>query len=167
MEVGRASIRCLPSLGISIFWLTILHLLICSAGKQCGNCGSFSVPYPLSTSPGCGDPSYSVFCNTSAGALFLRSEGGADYPITSIDPLSQTFILQPAELCMFMEYFARRTPSMLDMQERSGGWRCVRRTMGNCVAVREPDSDEEETGEGEARMAGVSLPPREIQAPSR
>ncbi|XP_031494565.1 wall-associated receptor kinase-like 20 [Nymphaea colorata] len=98
MEVGRASIRCLPSFGISIFWLTILHLLICSAGKQCGNCGSFSVPYPLSTSPGCGDPSYSVFCNTSAGALFLRSEGGADYPITSIDPLSQTFILQPAEL---------------------------------------------------------------------
>ncbi|KAF3791568.1 Serine decarboxylase 1 [Nymphaea thermarum] len=33
--------------------------------------------------------------------------------------------------------------------------------MGNCVAVREPDSDEEETGEGEARMAGV-LARREV-----
>ncbi|CAN6438983.1 unnamed protein product [Victoria cruziana] len=35
------------------------------------------------------------------------------------------------------------------------GGRCVRRTMGNSVTVREPDSDEEDTGEGEARMAGV------------
>ncbi|KAF3771698.1 Wall-associated receptor kinase-like 15 [Nymphaea thermarum] len=98
MEVGHASLLHLPSTGISFFCLTILLLLSCSAGKQCGNCGSTAVPYPLSTSPGCGDPKYPVFCNTSARALFLKSINGTEYPITSIDPQSQTFIIQPARL---------------------------------------------------------------------
>ncbi|KAF3775963.1 Wall-associated receptor kinase-like 22 [Nymphaea thermarum] len=98
MEVGHASLLHLPSTGISIFCLTILLLLSCSAGKQCGNCGSTAVPYPLSTSPGCGDPKYPVFCNTSAGALFLKTTNGTEYPISSIDPQSQTFIMQPARL---------------------------------------------------------------------
>ncbi|XP_031494326.1 wall-associated receptor kinase-like 20 [Nymphaea colorata] len=98
MEGAQAPLHQWPSTGISIFCVAVLLLLSCSAAKQCGNCGSTPVPYPLSTSPGCGDPNYPVICNTSTGALFLRSISGTEYPITSIDPQSQTFILQPARL---------------------------------------------------------------------
>ncbi|CAN6439335.1 unnamed protein product [Victoria cruziana] len=100
MEVGRADgpLFRSGSAGISTFCFTIVLLLSASTGKQCGNCGSTAVPYPLSISPGCGDPNYQIFCNASAGALSFRSENGGDYPIKSIDPQSQTFVIQPASL---------------------------------------------------------------------
>ncbi|CAN6439336.1 unnamed protein product [Victoria cruziana] len=98
MEAGRARLLRFPFAGISTFCLTILLVLSTSTGRQCGNCGSTVVPYPLSTSPGCGDPNYKIFCNASVGALFLRVENDTDYPIKSIDPQSQTFIIQQASL---------------------------------------------------------------------
>ncbi|KAJ4850299.1 hypothetical protein Tsubulata_025899, partial [Turnera subulata] len=66
-----------------------------SATTHCPNCGTTPVPYPLSTSPTCGDPQYRIRCN--AGKLMFDTVNNS-YPITSINPSTQRLVIQPATL---------------------------------------------------------------------
>ena len=62
--------------------------------RNCENCGSNMIPYPLSTGSKCGDPMYSNFeCNTTTGQVWFQVPGGP-YRVTSIDPESLTFEIQ-------------------------------------------------------------------------
>nr|GMD92394.1 wall-associated receptor kinase-like 20 [Ipomoea batatas] len=76
-----------------------LLLLSCSetalSARRCADCGSSPVPYPLSTGPDCGDPSYKVRCNN--GALVFDTLNNT-YPITSITPESQRLTISPSPL---------------------------------------------------------------------
>ncbi|KAL1808172.1 hypothetical protein ACET3Z_025162 [Daucus carota] len=66
------------------------------AAMQCGDCGQTKVPYPLSTSPGCGNQAHKVRC--TAGTLWLDALNGSSYMITSINPRGQSMIIRPAPL---------------------------------------------------------------------
>ncbi|CAN4107180.1 unnamed protein product [Withania somnifera] len=60
----------------------------------CNNCGKTPVPYPLSTGPDCGDPSYKVRCN-AAGTLWFDTTQNSSYVITSITPQIQRLVVKP------------------------------------------------------------------------
>ncbi|CAI0412105.1 unnamed protein product [Linum tenue] len=62
---------------------------------RCPDCGSIPVPYPLSTSPNCGDPFYTIRCD--AGALVFDSVNFS-YPIISVSPSNQRFVIRTAGL---------------------------------------------------------------------
>ncbi|VFQ99439.1 unnamed protein product [Cuscuta campestris] len=64
------------------------------SARQCADCGSTSVPYPLSTAPDCGDPRYKIRCN-STGNLFFDTLNNT-YAISSIDPDSKRLTIEPA-----------------------------------------------------------------------
>lgn len=78
--------------------LLMFLLISSSSGITCPNCGSTPVPYPLSTGHGCGEPNYRVFCNSEKKQLELRSVNGSLYPIVSIEPGSQRFVIKPSPL---------------------------------------------------------------------
>ncbi|KAI4339178.1 hypothetical protein MLD38_024145 [Melastoma candidum] len=59
----------------------------------CPNCGSMPVPYPLSTSPTCGDPAYAVTCTNSPALLFQSVNN--TYTITAINTETQRIIIKP------------------------------------------------------------------------
>ncbi|PIA54609.1 hypothetical protein AQUCO_00900878v1 [Aquilegia coerulea] len=67
---------------------------ITMAATSCPNCGSTSVPYPLSTGPDCGDQSYKVRCDSRA--LRFDAMNGSSYAISSINSETQRFVIQPA-----------------------------------------------------------------------
>lgn len=72
----------------------ILTYAVCVLSlKGCPNCGSTPVPYPLSTTPDCGDQSYKIRCN--ATYLFFDSLNNT-YPITSISPSNQRLTIEPS-----------------------------------------------------------------------
>ncbi|KAL4381442.1 hypothetical protein AHAS_Ahas04G0133900 [Arachis hypogaea] len=71
-------------------------LLSCTATRQCVNCGPHPVPYPLSTGPDCGDPSYKIRC--IGGILWFDALAGSSYMIKSINPTTRHIIIQPATL---------------------------------------------------------------------
>ncbi|CAN6710198.1 unnamed protein product [Malus baccata var. baccata] len=60
---------------------------------RCPDCGTTTVPYPLSTSPTCGDQSYKIRC--SAGSLLFDTLNNS-YPIESVSPASQRLVLRPS-----------------------------------------------------------------------
>ncbi|KAI9102070.1 hypothetical protein K1719_023580 [Acacia pycnantha] len=78
------------------FLIFATALLTCAASgvslKLCPNCGNTSVPYPLSTSAECGDPSYKIRC--SSGSLMLDTLNNS-YPI---HPQTQRLLIRPASL---------------------------------------------------------------------
>lgn len=80
--------------------LHALALLSCArvamCAPRCGDCGRISVPYPLSTGPGCGEQSYKVRC--SAGTLWFDALSQSSYIITSINPGARRMIVKPASL---------------------------------------------------------------------
>ncbi|KAL1567644.1 hypothetical protein AAHA92_03102 [Salvia divinorum] len=58
--------------------------------EPCGTTSSFSIPYPLSTGPSCGDPSYYSFdCNNTA--IFNTLSG--KYQVTAIDKEHRRFFI--------------------------------------------------------------------------
>ncbi|KAF3775962.1 Wall-associated receptor kinase-like 20 [Nymphaea thermarum] len=81
---------------VSTFFALLLLSLFAgkSAGKQCQVCGSTVVPYPMSTAPDCGDPNYSIFCNSSSGQLYFSSINGIRYPISKINPAAQKLVVR-------------------------------------------------------------------------
>lgn len=83
-----------------MFLTSLLMFLSISSsyGITCPNCGSTPVPYPLSTGDGCGEPNYRVFCNSEKKQLELRTANGSFYPIVSIEPGSQRFVIKPSPL---------------------------------------------------------------------
>ncbi|XP_057523075.1 wall-associated receptor kinase-like 20 [Amaranthus tricolor] len=62
--------------------------------RECPPCGTTRVPYPLSTSPTCGDPNYKILCNKNTTLLFPTSNN--TYPIKSIIPTNQRLIIEPS-----------------------------------------------------------------------
>ncbi|TKY48794.1 G-type lectin S-receptor serine/threonine-protein kinase [Spatholobus suberectus] len=63
--------------------------------KSCEPCGTYIIPYPLSTGPNCGDPMYNKFnCNKSTGHVSFMMPGGKSYQVTSIDEGGRMFFIQ-------------------------------------------------------------------------
>ncbi|KAL0003194.1 hypothetical protein SO802_016975 [Lithocarpus litseifolius] len=86
-----------------LFIFTAAALLIyagcASSAKQCSDCGNTTVPYPLSTSPTCGDQSYKIRCDAAGGGGTLVFDTlNNTYPIASINPSAQRFVIKPATL---------------------------------------------------------------------
>ncbi|PKU68027.1 wall-associated receptor kinase-like 20 [Dendrobium catenatum] len=82
-----------PSLPPIFFFLLFLLLLLApSFSKPCPPCGSTTVPFPLSTSPSCGDPTYSIRCASNSSSLFLDALSSS-YPISSISPSLQSLTI--------------------------------------------------------------------------
>ncbi|XP_059287504.1 wall-associated receptor kinase-like 20 [Lycium ferocissimum] len=75
----------------------LLVLLMCTTSalcaRQCADCGSLPVPYPLSTGSDCGDQSYKIRC-TDTQLLFDTLNNS--YPISSIYPETQRLIIEPS-----------------------------------------------------------------------
>ncbi|OMO59081.1 hypothetical protein CCACVL1_25087, partial [Corchorus capsularis] len=82
----------LKLLSTALLWLTCAVGVTLSA-TRCPSCGSTSVPYPLSTSPTCGDQSYKIRCD--ADSLVFDTLNNT-YPIMSIDPSNQRLVIRPA-----------------------------------------------------------------------
>lgn len=78
------------------FLLIFLSFFLCCPAKRCPDCGHTPVPYPLSTSPDCGDPLYRVRC--AAPELWFESVNGSFYLITSVNPVAQRLIVRPPGL---------------------------------------------------------------------
>jgi len=65
-----------------------------STVRNCEPCGTNLIPYPLSTSPNCGDPMYfSFYCNTSSGQVSFKALSGT-YRVATINPGTRKFVIQ-------------------------------------------------------------------------
>ncbi|KAL0338277.1 UNVERIFIED_CONTAM: Wall-associated receptor kinase-like 20 [Sesamum angustifolium] len=65
---------------------------------RCGFCGKTPVPYPLSTSPNCGDQAYKIKCDPKTSTLYLDSKAGLSYMITSINSKAQRMVIRPPDV---------------------------------------------------------------------
>lgn len=87
-----------------LFTAALLSLAAVSTPlKPCPNCGSTPVPFPLSTSPTCGDQSYKIRCdagigNTTKQPQLLFDTVNDSYPITSISGPTQRLVISPSPL---------------------------------------------------------------------
>ncbi|KAG8369131.1 hypothetical protein BUALT_Bualt15G0119300 [Buddleja alternifolia] len=61
--------------------------------NACPKCGTTQVPYPLSTTPDCGNPNYKLSCNNHT--LLFSSAGNFTYKVLTISPNTNTLIIQP------------------------------------------------------------------------
>ncbi|XP_017424794.1 G-type lectin S-receptor-like serine/threonine-protein kinase At4g03230 isoform X2 [Vigna angularis] len=65
-----------------------------ATAKSCKPCGVNEIPYPLSTGPNCGDPTYNKFnCNELTGDLSFVMPGGKSYQVNSIDEDTRIFYI--------------------------------------------------------------------------
>ncbi|KAG6717797.1 hypothetical protein I3842_04G118000 [Carya illinoinensis] len=65
-----------------------------STSKTCEPCGTYTIPYPLSTGEACGDPMYFFFdCNTSSGQVSFKAPNGP-HRVVGIDPSTRNFVIQ-------------------------------------------------------------------------
>ncbi|XP_058207152.1 wall-associated receptor kinase-like 20 [Rhododendron vialii] len=76
---------------------TAALLISAAAAATCPNCGTTPVPYPLSTGPNCGDQSYKILCDNNNNDYSLKFQTlNNTYPITTITPETQRFVIQPS-----------------------------------------------------------------------
>uniref|UniRef100_A0A0A0LGG3 Protein kinase domain-containing protein n=1 Tax=Cucumis sativus TaxID=3659 RepID=A0A0A0LGG3_CUCSA len=68
----------------------------CYSQKTCPRCGSFEVPYPLSTNPNCGDLDYALRCDSHSKKLYFDALNGSSYPILKINASSQRLVILPS-----------------------------------------------------------------------
>ncbi|XP_028192864.1 G-type lectin S-receptor-like serine/threonine-protein kinase At4g03230 [Glycine soja] len=67
---------------------------IAPTAKTCEPCGTYEIPYPLSTGPNCGDPMYSKFnCTKSTGHVNFMMPKGISYQVTRIEEDTRTFFI--------------------------------------------------------------------------
>ncbi|XP_027344246.1 G-type lectin S-receptor-like serine/threonine-protein kinase At4g03230 isoform X2 [Abrus precatorius] len=66
---------------------------IAPTAKSCEPCGTYTIPYPLSTGPTCGDPAYYKF-NCHEGQVSFMMPGGKHYRVTWIDVDTRKFYIQ-------------------------------------------------------------------------
>ncbi|KAL3509570.1 hypothetical protein ACH5RR_028971 [Cinchona calisaya] len=65
-----------------------------STRRDCETCGKYIIPYPLSSWPSCGDPTYHSFsCDESTDRLFFVSLNRS-YEVISINKDSRRFVIQ-------------------------------------------------------------------------
>ncbi|KAG6657881.1 hypothetical protein CIPAW_04G120800 [Carya illinoinensis] len=65
-----------------------------STSRTCEPCGTYTIPYPLSTGEDCGDPMYFIFdCNASSGQVSFKAPRGT-HPVVSINPSARNFVIQ-------------------------------------------------------------------------
>ncbi|KAH9622490.1 hypothetical protein KSS87_017171 [Heliosperma pusillum] len=86
--------------GITLYVRTT-HSAIALTSRDCDPCGTYSIPYPLSTAANCGDSSYFYFhCNTKTGQVDFSTPSGT-FNVTSISQEAETVIIQvgPASSC--------------------------------------------------------------------
>ncbi|KAF8403182.1 hypothetical protein HHK36_011279 [Tetracentron sinense] len=76
------------------YLLFLLFFTPSSSQKTCPTCGSMEVPYPLSTSPNCGDPDYTLRCDAHTRKLYFDSLNGSAYLILSIRASMQRMVVQ-------------------------------------------------------------------------
>ncbi|KAK8542092.1 hypothetical protein V6N12_014696 [Hibiscus sabdariffa] len=81
---------------IYVFFLLLHGGHYCSSQRVCPSCGSMEVPYPLSTHPGCGDPSYSLRCDSPSRKLYFDAMGGSSYVVTRITASFYRMVVQPS-----------------------------------------------------------------------
>ncbi|XP_034694540.1 wall-associated receptor kinase-like 20 [Vitis riparia] len=90
----------IPSMKRSLLCSSLLFLLFfchhSSSQKDCPNCGSIQVPYPLSTNPNCGDPDYSLRCDGDSQKLYFDGLNGSSYLVLRIMASSQRMVVQPS-----------------------------------------------------------------------
>ncbi|CAJ1956420.1 unnamed protein product [Sphenostylis stenocarpa] len=68
---------------------------IAATAKSCEPCSTYEIPYPLSTGPNCGDPTYNKFnCNESMGHVSFTMPGGISYQVTWIDEDTRMFYIE-------------------------------------------------------------------------
>ncbi|KAL4323825.1 hypothetical protein GQ457_11G008000 [Hibiscus cannabinus] len=79
-----------------VFFLLLHGGHYCSSQRVCPSCGSMEVPYPLSTHPGCGDPSYSLRCDSRSRKLYFDAMGGSSYVVTRITASFHRMVVQPS-----------------------------------------------------------------------
>ncbi|KAM7273701.1 hypothetical protein ACFE04_028365 [Oxalis oulophora] len=80
-----------------ILILSVVTLFV-SGFNACPKCGSFEVPYPLSTSENCGNPKYKIYCINQTLHFKSSSVQGFFYEILSIDPYSNKLIILPPKI---------------------------------------------------------------------
>ncbi|WVY99461.1 hypothetical protein V8G54_025531 [Vigna mungo] len=74
--------------------------------KSCEPCGTYAIPYPLSTGPNCGDPMYNNFnCDKSTGNVSFTIPGGKSYPVARINEDTRSFFIQTDDLSSFDSSF--------------------------------------------------------------
>ncbi|CAN0926254.1 Wall-associated receptor kinase-like 20 [Linum grandiflorum] len=78
-----------------LFLLCVFLISPCNSQKLCPNCGHTKIPYPLSTNPNCGDPTYALRCHNNLN-LYLDALNGTSYLVLRIDPTTQRFVVQPS-----------------------------------------------------------------------
>lgn len=73
----------------------ILFTFTAPTPRTCETCGTNPVPYPLSTGPDCGDPTYFNFtCNTSTGQLsFTTNADNVNYRVIRVEPDLRKFTI--------------------------------------------------------------------------
>ncbi|KAI9154537.1 hypothetical protein LWI28_027669 [Acer negundo] len=82
-----------PLVFLYFFLLLLFH---CNSQKTCPNCGDIEVPYPLSTNPSCGDPTYSLRCDRDSSKLYFNALNGSSYLVFKVIASAQRMILQPS-----------------------------------------------------------------------
>ncbi|KAL5545983.1 hypothetical protein UlMin_005670 [Ulmus minor] len=65
-----------------------------SSQKTCPPCGTIKVPYPLTTSPNCGDPNYPLRCDPSSHKLYFDALNGTSYLVLGIIASLQRLVVQ-------------------------------------------------------------------------
>ncbi|XP_035551188.1 G-type lectin S-receptor-like serine/threonine-protein kinase At4g03230 isoform X3 [Juglans regia] len=80
-----------------------------STARTCEPCGTYTIPYPLSTGQDCGDPMYFIFdCNNSSGQVNFKAPNGAQR-VVSIDPSARNIVIQVE----FQEYLDARNSRII------------------------------------------------------
>ncbi|KAL0309903.1 UNVERIFIED_CONTAM: Wall-associated receptor kinase-like 20 [Sesamum radiatum] len=86
----------MPPLLLLVMFLSLPYTLM--GDIRCGFCGKTPVPYPLSTSPNCGDQAYKIKCDPKTSTLYLDSKAGLPYMITSINSKAQRMVIRPPDV---------------------------------------------------------------------
>ncbi|KAB2058758.1 hypothetical protein ES319_A11G256000v1 [Gossypium barbadense] len=81
---------------VYVFFLLFLGSHYSFSQKTCPRCGSMEVPYPLSIHPSCGDPSYSLRCDSQTHKLYFDALNGSSYPVIRIMASVYRMVVQPS-----------------------------------------------------------------------
>ncbi|KAA8518655.1 hypothetical protein F0562_016129 [Nyssa sinensis] len=89
-----------PNVKLPLLWSSCFFLLYffqsSSSQRTCPNCGSIEIPYPLSTNRNCGDPDYSLHCDSNSQKLYFDTLKGSSYLVLRIMASIHRMVVQPS-----------------------------------------------------------------------